>query len=122
MRFEPVDPPREFAVAGGIVMRDTGRVRLAPDEQVTFLTEDGGEYDVARTSWGFYATPSVDHRLPRSGLRAGLVRNLLGRHFVVLVERGREEEFASYLAEQRSVVAAWLDDPTALAALEGAGS
>jgi hypothetical protein len=122
VRFERLDPPREFVVAGGIVLRDTGRVRLEPGEQVTFLTEAGGEYDVARTPWGFYATPSVDHRLPRFGLRAGLVRNALGRHFVVLVERGREQEFASYLAAQDSVVAAWLDDPTALAAREEAGS
>ncbi len=65
MRFEPVEPPRAFNVGirGEVVMRDCGRISLDPDEQVTFLTESGGEYDVARKDWGFYATPSINARL-----------------------------------------------------------
>ena len=71
MRFRPQDPPREFEVGYGetIVMRDCGRVELDADEQVTFTTESGAEYDVARKSWGFYATPSLNGRLTGFGLR-----------------------------------------------------
>ena len=58
---------------------DCGRIALAPDEQVTFTTEAGGEYDVTRKSWGFYATPSINGRLKTFGLRAALVRNVAGR-------------------------------------------
>lgn len=116
MRFVPVDPPREFPVSGGrVTMRDTGRVALEPQEQVTFTTPAGGEYDVARTAWGFYATPSVDARLAGFGLRAALASNAIGRHFVVLVERGCEDAFDAYLGQEEMRVVAWLDDPATLA-------
>lgn len=101
MRFDPVDPPRRFKAGREAVveMRDVGRLHLEPDEQVTFTTPAGAEYDVARKEWGFYATPSVDGRLPRFGLRACLATNGEGRTFVLLVERGCEEAFERYRAE-----------------------
>lgn len=110
MRFAPVDPPRRFRAGrlAEVEMRDTGRLALDPDEQVTLTTPAGGEYDVARKSWGFYATPSVDRRLPSFGLRACLATNPDGRRFVLLVERGHEDEFAAYRDEQGLTVE-WLD-------------
>ena len=65
MKFTPKNPPREFEVGfdkKGII-RDCGVLVLAADEQVTLTTEQGGEYDVTRKSWGFYATPSTNGRL-----------------------------------------------------------
>lgn len=110
MRFDAVDPPRRFRAGrrAEVEMRDTGRLALDPDEQVTLTTPAGAEYDVARKSWGFYATPSVDHRLPRFGLRACLATNPEGHRFVLLVERGHEDEFEAYRAEQGLTVE-WLD-------------
>ena len=106
MRFHPIDPPRVFTVGFGeeIEMHDCGRIELEPDEQVTFTTPDGGEYDVARKSWGFYATPSLNARLPSFGLRPALIENTQGRFFVVLVERGHEAEW-DWDAERRRVAA-----------------
>ena len=111
MRFRPQDPPREFEVGYGetIVMRDCGRVELDADEQVTFTTESGAEYDVARKSWGFYATPSLNGRLTGFGLRGVLVRNRIGRYFVLLVERSHEQEFDRYLKIEGLDVVRWLD-------------
>jgi hypothetical protein len=113
---------RVFTVGHGrvIEMRDCGRVALEADEQVTFTTPKGGQYDVARKSWGFYATPSTNARLPKFGLRTALVRNAEGRFYVFLVERGHEEDFQSYLRDERNAVVAWLDDEAALRRLEQA--
>jgi hypothetical protein len=116
MRFVPNDPPRRFEVGFGpkIEMSDCGRVELDIDEQVTFMTPSGAEYDVARKSWGFYATPSLNGRLAQFGLRGVLVRNGIGRYFVLLVERGHEEDFDAYRADEGLEIVTWLDDDEAL--------
>jgi hypothetical protein len=101
-----------------IRMSDCGRVHLDPDEQVTFVTDSGAEYDVARKSWGFYATPSLNGRLPAFGLRAVLVRNGQGRYYVWLVERGREAEFRRYLTSEDHRVIRWLDTANELESIE----
>lgn len=112
MRAKLQHPPRRFAAGFGprpVEMRDYGRLELDPDEQVTFTTPRGGEYDVARKDWGFYATPSLNGRLRGFGLSGRLVRNRLGREFVLLVEDGCEEAFAGYCASEGLVVLERLD-------------
>jgi hypothetical protein len=122
MRFEPKDPPRAFVAGytGTVTVKDCGTVALAADEQVTFTTPAGGEYDVTRKSWGFYATPSLNARLPRFKLRAALAKSWQDRYFVYLVERGREEEFQRYLEAEHNFVVAWLDDEATLRRIEAA--
>jgi hypothetical protein len=120
MKFEPRSPPRTFTVGNAVKfeMRDCGSVRLAADEQVTFKTETGAEYDVARKDWGFYATPSLNGRLEQFGLRGVLIRNTsTGRYFVLLVERGREPSFEAYLRQESCVVVCWLDSTAACEAV-----
>jgi hypothetical protein len=110
VKLVPVDPPRRYtAGVTGVEIADCGRVELDPDEQLTFTTPAGGEYDVARKSWGFYATPSLNGRLASFGLRGALIRNSQGRVFVVLVERGHEDEWEAYRAAERLEVVQWLD-------------
>lgn len=120
MKFEEKRPPRAFEVGNTrrFLMRDCGSLRLEPDEQVTFLTGGGAEYDVARKDWGFYATPSLNGRLAGFGLRAVLVRNPINRYFVLLVEAGREDAFDAYVREERLHIVTWLDSDGNLAALE----
>jgi hypothetical protein len=99
-------------------MADCGSVALSTDEQITFVTERGGEFDVARKDWGFYATPSLNGRLSGFGLRTALIRNrLTDRYFVLLVERGQESSFEAYLVQESCDVVAWLDSTEALSAL-----
>lgn len=120
MKFEPKNPPRRFAVGNAVKfeMRDCGSVALAPDEQLTFLTEGGAEYDVARKDWGFYATPSLNGRLEQFGLRGVLIKNRgTGRYFVLLVEKGKETAFDAYCAQENLALIAWLDSTAALDAL-----
>lgn len=120
MKLTPFHPPRIFRVGAGkdIEIRDCARIELSPDEQVTFLTPSGAEYDVLRKDWGYYATPSLNGRLKDSGLRSALAKGPTGRFYLFLVEAGKEPEFSAYLAAERHVVIAWLDDEADLARLE----
>jgi hypothetical protein len=117
MKLTPKQPPRRFPVGNTIKfdMLDCGTLQLEPNEQVTFVTEQGGEYDLARKDWGFYATPSLNGRLPSFGLRGVLIRNVqTGRYFVLLVESGREQAFEAYRAQEGLEIVAWLDSTVAL--------
>lgn len=120
MKFTPMDPPRVFEVGHGesIPIKDCGHMQLEPGEQVTFVTESGAEYDVARKSWGFYATPSLNGRLPQFGLRPVLVKSKAGKYYIWLLERGRESDFQRYLDVEGHEVLQWLDSTEELTALE----
>ncbi|MBN1671863.1 MAG: hypothetical protein JXR37_12555 [Kiritimatiellae bacterium] len=120
MKIEVIDPPRLFEVgrASAIRMKDCARVRLAPDEQVTFVTDSGAEYDVARKSWGFYATPSLNGRLRRFGLRAALVKGPASKFYLFLVEKGKEPEWHAYIEREALAIVCWLDDDAVLDRLE----
>lgn len=122
MEFIPNDPPREFVVgaaAAPIKLKDCGRVALGSDEQVTFVTAAGGEYDVVRKSWGFYATPSLNGRLAHFGLRAVLARGVGGgRFYLLLVEAGKEQEFDRYIQATGMSICCWLDSDAAFESLE----
>ena len=120
MKFDAKNPPRRFEVGNAVrfAMSDCGNIALDADEQVTFTTPAGGEYDVARKDWGFYATPSLNGRLPQFGLRGVLIRNILtGRYFVLLLEKGREAAFDDYMKQESLEVIAWLDSTESLDAL-----
>jgi hypothetical protein len=105
------DPPRRFDPdgTGRFAIADAGCIELGSDEQVTFVGPTGSEYDVVRRDWGYYATPSLNSRLPANGLRPLLARNGAGRFFVCLIERGRERQFADYAEAAGMQALGWLD-------------
>ncbi len=118
MEFERLDPPRVFAVSSyGVTqsIEDHGRILLDPLQQVTFVTPGKSEYDVTRTEWGYYATPSLNGRLARFGLRAALVLSSYSHLFVMLVEHGKEPEFLDYLTRDGQTLLTWLDQNTDVA-------
>ena len=90
MRLDRKDPPRTFVVGDNIKISDCGMIALRPDEQVTFVTEAGAEYDVVRKDWGFYATPSLNGRLLQFGLRAVLIQE--SPHRPLFRSAGRAEQ------------------------------
>ncbi len=109
MKFSEKKPPREFTINANKKGFDCAHIDLEAGEQVTFTTKSGGEYDVAKTPWGFYATPSLNVRLPQFGLRGVLVKNPAGRLYVLLVEKDQEALFLNYLKEENSQIITWLD-------------
>jgi hypothetical protein len=120
VKIDIKNPPRAFQVGNSVKfeMRDCAQIALDSDEQVTFVTPSGGEFDVARKDWGFYATPSLNGRLAGFGLRAVLIRNrLTQRYFVLLVEHGKEAAFDAYLVQESCEVVTWLDSSEALDSL-----
>lgn len=114
------EKPRLFSVGlnRGITMKDCGQLVLEADEQLTLVTEGGAQYDVARKSWGFYATPSLNGRLRQYGLRGVLIRNRQSRYYLLLVEEGHEQDFLQYLGEEEQEIVCWLDSDKALAELK----
>ena len=120
MNLEIIDPPRIFQTGFDepIFLSDCAHITLEPDEQVTFFTETGAEYDVARKDWGFYATPSLNGRLQRFGLRGVLVKNRIGQYFVMLIKKGWEGVFDRYLESEKLKVITWLDNSEILENLE----
>jgi hypothetical protein len=122
MKVRSQDPPRAFAVGkeSSITVRHCADVELEPDEQVTFVSSSGSEYDVVRKSWGYYAAGSLNGRVREHGLRAALVANAQGRLYLLLVERGSEADFRDYLAREEQRLLGWLDDERIAARLEQA--
>lgn len=112
MKIDERQPPRRFSAGrhSAIELSDCGSVSLSPDEMVTFVTESGGEYDVCRKSWGFYATPSINGRLAGFGFRTALTRNDMGRYFVMLVEKAQISSFMGYLHDEQMELVEWLDE------------
>lgn len=114
MKIHRNDPPREYQCGNGpiVTMKDCAHIELAADEQITLKTEDAGEYDVARKSWGFYATPSINGRLERFQLSTALVKNRNDQYFVMLVEVGHEDKFEKYVDEEGLIVCGWFTNET----------
>lgn len=111
MKLDLFAEPREALAIDGQA-RSIGEITLASDEQVTFATPGGAEYDVAPKDWGLYATPSLGARLPRFQLRAAFVRSAAGLH-LMLVEVGKESEFEQQMSKANITIEAWVHDGVA---------
>lgn len=120
MQFSVKNPPREYEVGYDqkSVIKDCAIVQLEPNEQITFTTERGGEYDVTRKNWGFYATPSLNGRLSDFQLQTVLVKNKMNRFFILLVEKGREAIFQEYINSESLIVICWMNNNENLQILE----
>jgi|TARA_B110000003_G_scaffold276499_1_gene323331 hypothetical protein len=117
MQFDQISPPRKFTIGAKqqFEIMDCGKILLNKNEQVTLTTDSGGEYDLTRKDWGFYATPSLNGRLPSFGLRGVLIKNReTNRFFVLLVEKGKEPLFDDYCNVENLTVVSWLDCDEAL--------
>ena len=112
MRLKKIDPPRVFKVGSfdsSINLSHVIDLNLDPDEQVTLIGDNGGEFDICRKSWGYYATPSINHRLKDFGYRTCIVESS-GRRYLHLVEQEKINEYLNYLEEQRMKILFWLDE------------
>lgn len=120
MKLVLIDPPRKFKVGkeGKITLSDCAHIVLSPDEQVTFKTESGKEFDVARKSWGYYATPSLNARLASFGLKSALVKSPENKYYIFMLESGKEKEFDDYIQDEGHKIIHWLDTTENLESLE----
>ena len=104
--------PREFKVGinGETTIKDFGKIEASENEMLSFVNQNGKEYDVAAKDWGFYATPSINGRLKNEGFKTGLVRNSFNKYYVVLVDEEKLDSFYSYLKLDDQVLVEWLDE------------
>lgn len=114
MKIEENKTPRIFSVGkdNSIKISDCGKIRLRPDELISFVTESGKRYDVTAKSWGFYATPSVNGRLKSEGFKTALVKNSEGRFYIMLVEKEKTGDFERYVKGEGQKIEKWLDELT----------
>src|SRR3990167_10873727 len=104
MKFIAMEVPRVFKVGKkqSFTIKDCGNIQLNPDEQVTFSSPQGKQYDVTAKSWGYYATPSVNGRLRDQGFKTALVKNTLDRHFIMIVDKEKIDDFIAYLLDEEN--------------------
>lgn len=112
MKIDFKEPPRAFNVGldNQVIIKDMGTISLEANEQITFLTPNGAEYDVCRKEWGYYATPSINDRLKRFDLKTALVKNSKDQIYIVIVEKKKMDVFQNYLAAEKGSVLEWLDE------------
>jgi len=111
VRFQRIEPPRSFQVGrNSVLLRHVATLRLEPDELLTLLGDSERELDIVSKKWGFYVTPSLQHRLKSNGLRAALMRNRVTRQlFVVAVYEDEIESWTRYMSEEEQELVVWLD-------------
>jgi hypothetical protein len=100
--FSAFVPPRRWKVGHdmAIEISEIGELRLSTDEQVVVSGYDGPSYEIVRKSWGFYAAPSLNHRLLIYGLKGIVVTNKAGRHYFMIVEANMYQQFLKYCSEE----------------------
>ena len=112
MKIIKKNKPRKFIVGikKNVTIKDCAKIFLNKNEQITFIGKNNLEYDVARKDWAFYATPSMNGRLKKFGLKSSLVRNKTSNmFFVLLVEKNKKKEFYKYLKKENCEIITWLD-------------
>lgn len=113
--------PREFEVGNSkkFKMKDCGEIFLENNEQVTFKKSNGGEYDVAKKNWGYYATPSINSRLKNFGFKTLLIKNLkTKRFFIFLLEKGKGKLLNEYIKHENLKIICDLDNEKTLSKIE----
>ena len=112
MKFIEKNPPRIFTTGtkGRSPISDCGEVYLNPDEQITFVTASGKNYDFVAKDWGYYATPSINGRLAREGFKTAIVKNQGGKYFIMVVDKDSLADFEAYLSTENSTTIDWLDE------------
>jgi hypothetical protein len=100
---------RVFEV-NGVSIKDYGKITLEENDMVSFVTENGKEYDFVAKEWGFYASPSINDRLVREGFKVALVTNTENKIFMMVVDENKIHSFEDYLINDNQKVICWLDE------------
>lgn len=111
MKINKKTPARTFRVGSTseIEISHQADIKLSPNEQITFVTEDGAEFDFVRKNWGYYATPSMNRRLKSFGFATALVQNAKGHVYIFVVELSKMQEFETYCELENQTVLMWFD-------------
>jgi len=123
MKIDKDGLPRTFRVSanGEVTITHSADVYLEHDEQITLRTDSGTEFDIARKSFGYYASPSLNNRLVNFNLRAAIVRGRQsGRAYILMCETGKEEEMQKYCDWDDLRIICWISSDADLDKIESA--
>lgn len=100
---------RKFKVGvTNITLTEVAKITLKQNEIVTFINGKT-EYDIVKTGWGFYATPSINSRLLKFNLRACMIKSkVTNNSFIVLVQKNKEKKFKKYLKNEKCKIIKWM--------------
>jgi hypothetical protein len=93
-----------------INIKKVANIKIKNDCMVTFINNDKKEYDFCKKKWGYYATPSINHRLTDNNFRTVIIKNILNKHFICVVEKDKIKEFSDYLKKDKQKVIMWLNN------------
>ena len=100
---------RKFKVGvTNITLTEVAKISLKKNELVTFINGKT-EYDIVKTGWGFYATPSINSRLLKFKIKTCIIKSkVTNNSFIVLVENGKHKKFKNYLKDEKCEIVKWL--------------
>ena len=98
---------RKFLV-NKLKINHVANLTLKPFEQITLVSKDKSEYDISKTDWGYYATPSINQRLKENKLDTYIVFNKLNKKiFIHLVHKKKALRYKRYLKEENLEIITW---------------
>lgn len=108
MRMKVFKNPRLFKV-NNVEVKDFGKIKLATNEMVSFVTKSKKEYDFTAQDWGFYVTPSINGRLKKEGFKIALVKNKSGKIYIMAVEKEKIKIFNKFCTNQKKKILKWFN-------------
>ena len=107
MKIKISDKPRLFTV-DRITIKDYGEIMLKKNEMVSFVTKSKKKYDFTAKDWGFYVSPSINGRLKKEGFKIALVKNKLGKFYVMAVEKEKIKIFKAFCLSENKKILKWM--------------
>ena len=107
MKIKIFKKPRIFSV-NKINIKDFGKIRLEQNEMISFITKTKKEYDFTAKDCGFYVSPSINGRLKNEGFKIALVKNKLGKFYVMAVEKEKINIFKTFCLSENKKIIKWL--------------
>ncbi|OUU50702.1 MAG: hypothetical protein CBC25_07635 [Pelagibacteraceae bacterium TMED65] len=107
MKIKIFKKPRLFQV-NQITIKDFGKIKLKKNEMVSFVTKSKKEYDFTAKDWGFYVTQSINGRLKKEGFKIVIVKNKLGKFYVMAVEKEKIKIFKKFCLKENKKIIKWL--------------
>ena len=84
-------------------------LNLSQNEQIT-LKFSNSKYDIAKKLWGYYVTPSFQHRCKLNRLKVAIVLSKNNNQFnFVLVNNKKKKFFKIFLKKNNYKIIHWLD-------------
>ena len=100
---------RKFKVGiSNIILKEVAKISLKHNEMVTFFNGKV-EYDIVKKNWGYYATPSINSRLLKFGLKTCIIKSKVTNNiFIILVHKNKKKQFNKYLKDEKCKIIKWL--------------